>query len=129
VRVQGGISKESWVDLWPTLLTFHTPFRLNLTENTSAVDLWSVQLDVSNHAILSLNPVFNFIHQINRNFVVTAAHCVAGYASAGRWSITVGEQNRGIAEDHEQSIQVLDIVTHKDFLVMFGFHRYTFYMN
>ncbi len=49
--------------------------------------------------------------------MITAAHCVEGYVSAGRWSITVGEQNRGIPEDHEQSIQVMDIVTHKDFRV------------
>jgi len=66
---------------------------------------------------------------IATHIVVTAACCVAGYASAGRWKIIVGEQNCGIVEDHEQSIQVLDIVTHKDFMETFAFYQQSCYMN
>jgi hypothetical protein len=48
--------------------------------------------------------------------VLTAAHCVKGYA-VGIWSITVGEQHRGVTESHEQTIAAEDITIHKDFEV------------
>jgi hypothetical protein len=54
--------------------------------------------------------------QINKNFVVTAAHCLKGYA-VDIWSITVGEQNRGLTEPHEKTISAEDVKIHDGFEV------------
>jgi hypothetical protein len=48
--------------------------------------------------------------------VVTAAHCLKGYA-VDIWSITVGEQNRGLTEPHEKTISAEDVKIHDGFEV------------
>ena len=48
--------------------------------------------------------------------MLTAAHCVKGYA-VDIWTITAGAEQRDVPETHNQTFKADDIVIHEEFQV------------